>query len=165
MTKPLTSDFLEPERRIELLTYALRVRCGCKLVESGGDTSATARGFAHFLGTRWSYTEASGLATEVTTPSDIHRSAEGTRLLSLLMATYPQNGLAIYTAPVPSFFSCLHTRSFLQYRHSREPSPHQTFKLFMGNKGVVANLAVSNCVGTRMPAWCCHIEPGNSPLT
>ena len=90
--------------RIELTTYALRVRCGCKLVETGGDTSVTARGFAHFLGTRWSYTEASGLATEVTTLSDIHRSAEGTRLLSLLMATQPHKGLVIYTALVPCFF-------------------------------------------------------------
>ena len=90
--------------RIELTTYALRVRCGCKLVESGGDISITARGFAHFLGTRWSYAETSGLATEVATLSDIHRLAEGTRLLSLLTVTQPQNGLVIYTAPVPHFF-------------------------------------------------------------
>ena len=95
---------MEPKMRIELTTYALRVRCGCKLVESGGDTSLTTMGLTHFLGTRWIYTEASGLATEVTTLSDIHRSSGSTRLLSLLMVTQPQNGLVIYTAPVPHFF-------------------------------------------------------------
>jgi hypothetical protein len=106
VTRPRStpSHSVEPERRIELLTYALRVRCGCKLVESGGDTSLTTMGFTHFLGTRWIYTEASGLATEVTTLSDIHRSSGSTRLLSLLMVTQPQNGLVIYTAPVPHFF-------------------------------------------------------------
>jgi hypothetical protein len=57
-----------------------------------------------FTGTRWSRTEASGLTTELTTLGDIHRLAKGTRLLSLLMATHPQNGLVIYTAPVPHFF-------------------------------------------------------------
>jgi hypothetical protein len=57
-----------------------------------------------FTGTRWSRTEVSGLTTELTTLGDIHRLAKGTRLLSLLMATHPQNGLVIYTAPVPYFF-------------------------------------------------------------
>ena len=101
-TKPLLA--MEPKMRIELTTYALRVRYQKILVESGRDTSVTATGFAHFLGTRWSHMEASELATEVTTLSDIHRSAEGTRLLSLLIVTQPHNGLVIYTAPVPYFF-------------------------------------------------------------
>ncbi len=62
-----SGDTLEPERRIELLTYALRVRSGCKLVESDGDTSATTKGFTNIFGTRWSRTATSGLTTELTT--------------------------------------------------------------------------------------------------
>jgi hypothetical protein len=53
--------------RIELTTYALRVRCSWKLVESGGDTSPTTKGFANISGTRWSRTETSGLTTGLTT--------------------------------------------------------------------------------------------------
>jgi hypothetical protein len=87
--------------RIELTTYALRVRSGCKLVESGGDTSATVKGFMHFLGVRRSGTEASGFTTELTTLGDIHRSAASARLLLRPTTIQTNFRLVIYTAPAP----------------------------------------------------------------
>ncbi len=74
---------MEPKMRIELTTYALRVRCGCKLVESGGDTYATTNGSANVLGTWWSHSEASGLTTELATVAVRYQFATCTRLQSL----------------------------------------------------------------------------------
>jgi hypothetical protein len=80
-------------------------------VETGGDTSATAKGFRHFFGTRWSDAEASGLTTELTTLGDIQRSASCRRLLSLVGAARLQISQVIYTALVPRIFGTISNSS------------------------------------------------------
>jgi len=94
----------EPERRIELLTYALRVRFRWKLVESGGDTSATVKGFMHFSGTRWSHTEASGLTTKLTTLSDMYFPSTFGQALSPSGYFACCFSLVISHRPVPPIF-------------------------------------------------------------
>ena len=87
--------------RIELTTYALRVRSVWRQAESRRDTSATVMGFPHFSGVGWSDTDASGLTTELTTLGDIQRSANCTRTHSEVSAAQSQYSQVIYTARVP----------------------------------------------------------------
>ena len=105
--QPQTLMSVEPERRFELLTYALRVRSLWKLVESGGDTSATAKGFEHFSGTRWSHTEASGLTTELTTLSDIQIRTRTQNSLTTNRNMLSRTSEVIAVAVAPSVFSLL----------------------------------------------------------
>ncbi len=87
--------------RIELTTYALRVRSLRRQAESRRDTSATVMGFTHFSGVERNHTEASGLTTKLTTLGDIHRSSAYGRLLSLLQGKQTNKSQVIYTALVP----------------------------------------------------------------
>jgi hypothetical protein len=93
-------------------------------VETGGDTSATAKGFRHFFGTRWSVAEASGLTTELTTLGDIHRSAAYGRLLSLLQGKQTNKAQVIYTALVP--------RNSEAFFNSSAAAPAKWVTMFVG---------------------------------
>ena len=78
-----------------------------KLVKSDGDTSATAMGFAHFLGTRWIHTEASGLTTELTTLSDIQIQTRTQNSLTTNRNMLSRTSEVIAVAVAPSVFSLL----------------------------------------------------------
>ena len=142
--------------RIELTTYALRVRCDCKQVETGGVTSATAKGFRHFFGTWWSDAEASGLTTELTTLGDIQRSASCRRLLSLVGATRLQISEVIYTAQVPRIFGTI--------SNSSAAAPPKWVTIFVGQTWT--NTLASH-FGSRLQSserWTCWPAPVTGPV-
>jgi hypothetical protein len=73
-------------------------------VDSDGNISRIAGRFAHFVTTRWTHTEASGLTTELTTLSDITVVAATGKLLSRSRCSTYRCCSVIANAAVPVFF-------------------------------------------------------------